>query len=242
MIKLRPYKLGSKSAKLLAQALRIKRLRENSSYRPPARCTIVNWGSSKPLAHMNVINRPEAVRRAANKLTALQTMKAANLSVPDFTSNSDVAKEWQEDGYRIVCRTILSGHSGNGIIIAQPDDVLPYAPLYTKYTKKDREYRVHVFKGRIIDVCEKRKRSGHDVANSLIRTLNNGWVYCRTMVSLSDAGRSLSIAAVRSLGLDFGAVDLIAKDDRYWVLEVNSAPGLQGTSLQAYVNELRAYV
>ena len=242
MLKIRPYKLGSQSAKLIAQSLRVKRLRENSRYVPPRWATVLNWGSSKPMSHANIINRPEAVKRATNKLTALTTMKAAGVSVPDFTSDKAIAAEWQEDGYRVVARTLLGSHSGNGIVICQPDDPLVNAPLYTKYTKKDKEYRVHVFKGKVIDMCEKRRRSGSEVSNSLVRTLNNGWVYCRSNVMLSDAAKQLAIKAVESLGLDFGAVDLIAKDERYYVLEVNTAPGLQGSTLQAYVNILRQYV
>lgn len=239
-LKLRPYKMGSVSAKLLASELGIKRLREHSRYR--GRATIINWGGSKPIALTNVLNKPLAVGRASNKMSALQIMHTNGLSVPDFTTDKNVAKDWQEDGFRVVARTLLNSHSGNGIVIAGPDDVLPHAPLYTKYTKKTEEYRVHVFKERIIDVCEKRKRANQEVSHSLIRTLNHGWVYCRSNVHLSDVGRKLSIDAVRALGLDFGAVDLIAKDGKYYILEVNTAPGITGSTLQAYANALRPYV
>ncbi len=241
MLKIKPYKSGSQSAKLLARGLGVKRLRDNSRYVPPRRATILNWGSSKNIAHGNVLNRPEAVRSAINKLSAFQLMKAANLATVPFTSDKRVAQEWQEDGYRVVARTVLNGHSGAGIIVVQSDDSLPHAPLYTRYSKKTNEYRVHIFKGRIIDVCEKRRRSGTE-GNSLVRTLNNGWVYCRGGVNLADVGRKLAIDAVSALGLDFGAVDLIMKDGKHLLLEVNTSPGLAGTTLQNYINALRQYV
>ena len=245
MLKLRPYRIGSKSAKLLAEALRIKRIRPDSSYVPPARATVVNWGSSRSshtLSKAKVLNAPQAVSRASNKLIAFQYMKNAGLSIPDFTTDKNTAAEWQEDGFKVVARKILTGHSGDGIVIAQPDDVLVDAPLYTKYTKKEKEYRVHVFDGRVIDVCEKRKRRGAEDSHPYVRTLNNGWVFCRTDVCIADVGKQLAIDAVRSLGLDFGAVDLIYRSNKHYVLEVNSAPGLQGQTLESYIKEFRRYV
>ena len=241
MLKIKPYKSGSVSAKLLAQELGVKRLREHSRYKPPRRATILNWGSSQTIHHDNVLNQPEAVRRAANKLSAFRIMRDANVSTPEFTTDMNAAKEWQEDGFRVVARTVLNGHSGAGIIIVQPDDDCPRAPLYTKYTKKDKEYRVHVFNGKIIDTCEKRKRSGAE-GNSLVRTLNNGWVYCRQGVVLGDKGKQLAMAAVEALGLDFGAVDMIERSGKFYVLEVNCAPGISGSTLQAYVEALESYV
>lgn len=240
-LKIRPYKMGSVSAKALARSLGVKRLKERSRYQPGPSTSILNWGGTKTIRHTKILNNPEAVKAATNKLSAFRILKAANIVTPDFTSDEHVAREWQEDGFRVVARTVLNGHSGQGIVIVQPDDALVHAPLYTKYTKKTHEYRIHVFKGKIIDVCEKRKRNGIE-GNSLVRTLNNGWVYCRTGVVLSESGRRLAISAVGALRLDFGAVDIIMKDNKFYVLEINTAPGIVGSTLEAYVRALRPYV
>ena len=71
-------------------------------------------------------------------------------------------------------------------------------------------------------------------SNPLIKNLDNGWVFCRTGISLPDDARNQAIAAVRSLGLDFGAVDVLyrEREDKAFVLEVNTAPGLEGTTLE----------
>ncbi len=240
-MKLLPYKIYSKSGRELARELGIKRIIPGGRYRPKQGTIVINWGNSKAFSHTRMLNKPQAIAMASNKLKALQQLKAAGIPIPAFTSSKEQASEWQEDGFRVVCRTLLSSHSGNGIVIAQPDDALPYAPLYTKYQKKDSEFRVHVFNGKVLDVCEKRKRRGVEVTNSLVRTLNNGWVYCRDGVALNEDIKMLCIRAVKTLGLDFGAVDLISKDNKYFVLEVNSAPGLCGTTLQKYVEALRNY-
>jgi glutathione synthase/RimK-type ligase-like ATP-grasp enzyme len=240
-LKILPYNIGSESAKALAQALGVKRIKPHGNYRPQSFVTVLNWGFSGEFSHPKMLNKPSAVARASNKLTTLRVLKDAGIPVPDFTTDKAAARAWQQDGFRVLCRTLLNSHSGKGIVIAQPEDSLVSAPLYTKYTNKDYEYRIHVFNGHVIDICEKRKRNGEETTNNLIRTLSNGWVFCREGVNLSEAAKSRSIKAVQALGLDFGAVDLIARGSHHWVLEVNSAPGLQGTTLEKYTEALRSY-
>lgn len=137
------------------------------------------------------------------------------------------------------CRTRLQSHSGGGIVIAESIDDLVNAPLYTKYIKKKKEFRVHVFNQEVIDIQEKRK--SHDVANVDFRIRNHasGFVFCRDNIVEPSDLRTVSIAAVTTLGLDFGAVDVIynEKQDKCYALEVNTAPGLEGTTLQSYINK-----
>ena len=244
MIKIFPYKLASESAKILAKALHCKRLYHEGKYRPGnPRTTIVNWGnSSLPFFHRNTLNKPAAVAVAANKLSTLQKLKSSGLSVPLFTTDKNEAEMWQEDGHKVVCRHKLSSHSGQGISICRTEDTIPSAPLYTQYTKKDKEYRIHVFNGKVIDFSEKRRSHQKEVTNELIRSHGNGWIFCRDGAVLSTEARSLAIEAVRCLGLDFGGVDLISNNGHCYVLEVNSAPGIEGSTLQAYVKELSKYV
>jgi len=244
MIKLMPYKLGSESARNLARALGCKRLSHDTRYRPGnPRTTIVNWGSSSmPFFHRNTLNKPESVAIASNKLATLQKLKSAGLAIPPFTTSKNDAEIWLEDGHKVVCRHKLSSHSGQGITVCRSDDTIPYAPLYTQYVKKDKEYRIHVFGGRVIDFSEKRRKSGYPPTNELIRSHLNGWIFCRDGAVLPDGARSLAVRGVGALQLDFGAVDLIEKNGRFWILEINSAPGIEGATLQRYINELRKYV
>mgnify|MGYP001607543360 CR=1 FL=1 len=243
MLKVLPYKIGSESARDLARALGVKRIIPDGGYSPRSSTMVLNWGNSHPrFRHGNYLNKPEAVAVAANKLSTLIKLKANGISVPDFTTDRQVANRWLEDDFRVVARRILTGSSGEGIVIVRPGGTLPAAPLYTKYTKKDQEFRVHVFKDRIIDVCEKRKRNGEEPSDSLIRTHNNGWVFCRDDVYCPQDVRQLAIRAVSVLGLDFGALDVICRNGSAWVLEVNTAPGIQGSTLDCYVEAIRPYV
>jgi hypothetical protein len=240
MIKVLPYKLASKSAKDLARGLNAKRIIPGGGFKPKSNTTVINWGSSR--SHFNspsMLNQPNAVACAANKLTAFNKMKAAGVSVVEFTTSRVAAENWLIGGYKVVCRHLLSSHSGRGIEVVREGEQLPNAPLYTKYTKKDKEYRVHVFKGEVIDLIEKRKRTGAPTINPYIRNLDNGWVFCRDYVNAIPEVSSQSINAINALGLDFGAVDIIERNGKVWVLEVNCAPGLVGTTLQSYINAIR---
>jgi glutathione synthase/RimK-type ligase-like ATP-grasp enzyme len=242
--KIYPYKMASKSARDIARGLRVKRIVPNGGYRPSnQRTKILNWGaSSAHFTHNNWINKPSAVAIASNKLSTFQKLKALGLSIPLFTSDRNEAEIWQEEGHKVVCRHKLSAHSGQGIVVCRPEDTLPYAPLYTQYAKKDKEYRIHVFGGRVIDFSEKRRRLSSPPTNELIRSHLHGWIFCRDGAVLPDGARSLAVRGVGALGLDFGAVDLIEKNGRFWILEVNCAPGAEGVTLQKYIQEIKRHV
>lgn len=247
-----PYKIGSQSAKALANELttllgsKVRRVKHDGKYRPKDRSLIVNYGSgSRPLWEQRGawLNDPRHSAAAGNKLLAFQAFRARNLSIPDFTTERRVADEWIHEGATVVCRTILNGHSGRGIVLANTTDKLVNAPLYTKYKKKRKEFRVHVFQNRVIDVAEKRRRRVENRPpefDGYVRNLANGWVFCRDNVIRPADMDGLAVAACNALGLDFGAVDIIwnERENKCYVLEVNTAPGLQGTTLVNYARAI----
>jgi hypothetical protein len=45
-----------------------------------------------------------------------------------------------------------------------------------------------------------------------------------------------AVAALKAVGLDFGAVDCcIDTAGKVWIIEINSGPGLDGTAFEAYI-------
>ncbi len=173
---------------------------------------------------------------ATDKLLSFQRFTAEGLSTVEWTTDRTIACTWPIT----VCRHYLSSHSGLGIEIWDNNDlVFPQAPLYTKYMKKTFECRIHVMNGVVMDGQIKKKRTDAE-ANTLIRNAHTGWVYCREGYTPDEAAKQLAIAAVAALGLDFGAVDLIYNKhyNQYYLLEVNTAPGLTGTTLTNYTQEI----
>src|ERR1700744_6452830 len=134
-----PYKKGSSGAKALAdglsQTVGLKVRRYCTEYKPTHK--IINWGVgnnviTSPVAR--IVNPLEAVKIAGNKLRTFQALEGKDgIRIPQFTTDINVATGWLRDGTSIVCRTVLSGHSGAGIVLV--DDkaaTLPAAPLFVQ--------------------------------------------------------------------------------------------------------------
>jgi len=239
--RIRAYNAGSRSARALADALGGRVLRAvGSTFRPRRDDVIINWGSSNDYDSglASIINRPAAVATAANKLRSFEALRQAGVRIPDFwTSAQDVP----DDAFPCVCRTILSGHSGAGIHMAATRDELVRAPLYVKYVPKQDEYRVHVAFGRVIAVQRKARRTDVENPNWQIRNHANGFVFAREGVVAPDDVIAQAVAAVAAMGLDFGGVDVIWNNRRNeaYVLEINTACGLEGQTVNDYAEAFR---
>lgn len=250
-IRVLPYKQGSKSAKALAEALGGMVLRlEGSAFVPRSSDVIINWGRSTnnhPLtvgqAVARIINLPEVVGYASNKLNFFKAMPSD--IVPAFWTNQE---DIPDEAFPIVCRTILSGHSGAGIVIADNRGGLVSAPLYVKYVKKQDEYRIHVGKNgdtyTTIAVQRKARRTSVDNPNWQIRNHANGFVFVRQDVQAPALALDVAQRAVLETGLDFGAVDVIWNnhEQRAYVLEINTAPGLEGQTVTDYANYFKEII
>lgn len=254
-LKIYPYKMGSESAKALSELLDAKRVRDAGRYTPKSGQTIINWGNGRepswtPSAtsrRVRILNNPSAVNVAGNKLSTFRALQAVGISIPEFTTDRSVAKRWLDDGERVVERHNLRGSSGAGIRIVSVDDEdteaeLKTAPLYTKFLDKTAEYRVHIFNGQMIDFVQKKRVSSErrdDTFNPYISSMEHGWVFTRTDVPEVPSAIRIAKQAVAALDLDFGAVDIMFYEGRSYVLEINTAPGLAGTTLVKYGNALR---
>lgn len=238
-----PYKIGSNGCKELQQALlsldyKCNRVRVDSRTFVPKRNTLyIYYGGTHKVPWPTPIVLNEERQLATNKIATLKTLKDAGITtVPWTTDPTTITKDWAT----IVARATLSGHSGEGITIHEFGTTLPNVPLYTKYIKKTHECRIHVFNGTVIDAQIKRKVRDVEEANTFIRNIHTGWVYCREDYNPTDECKQVAISAVTALRLNFGAVDIIYNQhyNTYYILEVNTAPGLTGTTLQNYIKEI----
>jgi glutathione synthase/RimK-type ligase-like ATP-grasp enzyme len=240
------YKAGSQSAKLLAKGLGVKCIKHaNSKFRGNNNKRVINWGSSvlpEEVMRCFVFNHLKAVSCASNKLLAFEAMARAGVRVPDFTTDREAAEESLAVWVTVVVRHKLNGHSGEGIELVSDVAQLPDAPLYVKYIGKSDEYRVHVVDSKVIHIQRKARRKDvpDDQVNWQVRNHANGFIFAHGAEALGHVPPDVileSIKAVEALGLDFGAVDVIVgkKDGKAYVLEVNTAPGLTGTTLDKYV-------
>jgi len=234
-----PYHRASQSAKNLANGIGVRRLRRvNSKVRLRSTDTILNWGSNDTWFDpdsVDIINDPRHVSVATNKLLFFQKAVGEDLGfkVPQHTTDLTVASTWP----LCVSRTMLRASGGRGIIITEKNTTPPAAPLYVKYIKKQKEFRIHVAFGKVFDT--QRKIANPDMDEPLdwqVRNHDNGFIFVRGSGEPTQTSLSAAIACVNHFGLHFGAVDVIeTKSKGTYVLEINTAPGLTGTTLTNYV-------
>lgn len=243
--------MSSKGARSLKNALKEKSVNTlmvypHGRYVPREGDFIINWGSSiSPSWQANKLNSVESVSNSTNKYKTFVKLLEHTVPTVTYSIDKEVAQSWVEEGNKVFCRTLLTGHSGKGIIIASTAEELVDAPLYTLAFPKTNEYRVHVWNGEVLDVQEKLKREGtgrrrdYDVWNH-----GNDFIFARLHVEPTPELITHSIKAVQALDLDFGAVDIgyNRRTNTYAVFEVNTAPGLTGTTLDKYVERIIRYV
>ena len=246
-IRFNPNSNRSQGLKLLKEELRlrghdVKEIKvRNSLYRPHPSDIIICWGVAKS-HYPGELNGNAA--NAANKLKAFQMMTRNGLR---WSVNKEEAKAWR----LCYCRTLLSSSQGRGVVVAQRPEEVVDAPLYTKgIIEVEGEYRVHIFKGQVIDFAKKMKMSSNRLAedgithNPLIRNLHNGYIFGRENVSLSPEVERVALESIEDLGLDFGAVDLVlsSRSGKAFTLEVNTAAGISGTTVQSYASAIEQHL
>lgn len=210
--------------------------------------TIVNWGVGDDSKfpefdfEYNLLNCPDAVLRAVNKRKAFEVWAGQHVSTVPWTANKAVAQEWLQEGSTVIVRKILTGCEGAGIIVVEKGQPLPDAPLYSKYIFKIREFRVHATRQTAFASHMKIKdpKTTEQPKTWKVRSYANGFIFQRNNVPVSAARSALAIEAVSTLGLDFGAVDIIEdKHGKFYVLEVNTAPGIEGQTTPAYAGAIK---
>lgn len=179
-----------------------------------------------------------------NKIEQFKAFESAGVSAPRFSLYESGARGL---GVRtLFARTLVNSTNGRGIVeFDSTVESYPRAPLYTEYIPKKAEYRVHVVCGKVVDVQQKKKKRGFEGdRDTRIRNVANGYVYTRSDIVEPNGIRELAVQAVECLKYCYGAVDIIynEKQDKCFVLEVNSRPGLMNTTLDNYVNAITEHM
>lgn len=208
----------------------------------------INWGVGVDFRVNNhMLNPPQGVRISSNKIQAFKAMKMCEVPcVPFRIRGEDEIQEVNGNGF-LMGRRIVSGSCGAGIEIIGPGMPVPEdITLFTKYVKPLAEYRVHVMNGRLLQVSQKRLRNGQGEIGqeqSMIRNHDNQWIFAVNNVAPYPAIMiDTAVRAVAACGLDFGAVDILvpeADNSTALVLEINSKPGIEGTTLEKYIEAFK---
>lgn len=224
----------------------------------------VNWGCGGPdyfygydaKSQNRVFNKTTAVNLVRNKLKFFQKVKDAKDGprIPTFVTSLEEAKSLVDKGEVVFGRKV-TGSCGTDI--ATFDDnpaAFTNSDFWVVYKKKKHEFRIHLFRINkaieIIDLQQKSLRKADPVTgepidtskvNFQIRNHKNGFVFQRNDITVPGDVKSQAIKAFDLSGLDFGAVDVIWNEHeaKAYVLEINTAPGLEGTTLEKYTDAIR---
>ena len=219
---------------------------------------IINWGRSQDIDGVPpcfYINMPFSVGMCVDKVRTLCAMHSWGVPALSSTTVREDAKEMLARDGCIVVRRTTTGSRGRGCELVYDStfgtERLPVAPLYTEFYDKTHEFRVHVMDGEVIDYRQKKKmgkekltKRGIGEVDMFIRNHKRGWVFAKNDILRFKEIEETAVDAAGALRLHFCAVDILAKvDDNgqlidHVVCEVNSAPNLVASTMEAYVNGL----
>lgn len=228
------------TGRLLARALGIEFGRATRASRLGGGDVLIRWGTQEGVAGSwdTVINDPYALQFASDKLRALQKFEEHGVPHPAFgvTPESTWERYLGRDRHGFGGRDIIVLPTGMGDDLADSD-------FYTKFIPNEREYRIHVYNGRVIRTQRKYLDHPEQRTSEYIKNHANGYRFRQPRRSLNDSRLNAAINATKALGLTFGAVDLIVDHDgREYVLEVNTAPKCSPLTARCYVNAMAAHL
>jgi hypothetical protein len=239
------------TGKELREALDAIRKKTNKK----AKCDLfIRWGNTEEfdsLRFKKELNTLQAVLRTTNKLVMLQTLLEAGVPTLDFGTDIATIDSFKDRSGNIYIRDRRG-------VVRYGNDYNSTSDLYFSRPVrfKRREYRVHVFNGKILGAYEKVPLSlaegqprNAETLPKLFKSDTCRFIRCDLTIDenglnprVNDAAQAMCIQAVNSLGLLFGGVDLIRdKNGNFTICEVNSAPGLNGLNVDRWVEAIKEY-
>lgn len=218
-------------------------------YPESARTFVINFGATSPLVTTDTctVNCSTCIESALDKRETMVRLDNAGVPTLIHTTIPAVAKEWLEQGIPVVGRKLVTSHSGKGIVIMEEPEEIVSCKLYTQLIKNGREFRVHAALGddlKDLVLIQQKKRENGFTGNDIIKTRANGWVFCinsqflETYSEVKEQLVKVARDAIDAVDLEYGAVDIIVKNGKLYVVEINTAPALKAESVQNYYKEL----
>lgn len=171
-----------------------------------------------------LINTATAIENTHHKPTGRRLMQEAGVPVPKTWFDS------REATIPFIARP-PKHTGGQDFIVIKSRPELPKLPrdredwYYSEVYPKDREYRVHVWRDKVMCSYEKYLQEGEIRGNQLVTGL--GW---SGQVEVDESIKQVAIDACKALKLDTGAVDIMTSTSHEHpvvVCEVNAQPTIK---------------
>jgi hypothetical protein len=248
---------GSTGAFSLAKELGATRLRrfdgmnfwdKNKRVEVPEGSVIICWGMVLPKVDgLRVLNSMDKWVNKLDQARSLIAAKVPTITVAQYKRGCNIAS-YEKEGY--ILRT--SDHTGGLDILTRTKN----PDFFVKKEQIVEEYRIHSFNGKSIRAGKKIPRDGFNpiedeklwkpesnLLHPWIRSWDGGWKISYNQFTSSSEMRKIAGAAVKALGLTFGAVDLARRaNGSLFVLEVNAAPGIEGGTVKSYERAVNKWI
>jgi ribosomal protein S6--L-glutamate ligase len=194
-------------------------------------------------AGCRVVNSPDSVAKASDKLTSLQIFQKEGLAIPQTRfAHPTLKSEWHlaPNQEKYVFKT-LKGSQGFGVTWQKSQaqaqaQVDAYRTLRATFLTQElvtesegQDIRAFVIDGQVVASM---KRQGP--AGDLRSNLHQGGK--ATKIEISPAEKELALKACKSLGLYYAGVDFMRSTQGPLLLEANPSPGFEGINQACEIN------
>jgi glutathione synthase/RimK-type ligase-like ATP-grasp enzyme len=218
---------STRSIKALSKHKDKIKIRKSEQKFPKKIDLLVRWGTTTIIPNYKglVLNKAEAINICANKKLTRTLLNESGVPVPKMYNNVEDIK--------FPCILRPSHHSqGKNLYFCTDQNKLYISRLklfgkdtyLSEYINKDREFGIFIFDGKITSVVEKETINKDAIAWNVAQG-NSKFVNVKWNDWPLEACK-IAIDAIKVIGLDFGRVDIIQKENKYYVLELNSAHSL----------------
>lgn len=215
--------------------------RQSYSFVPRKKHFLINYGSTYSYSNMNA-------NIITNKIKAQKLLEENDILMPKLWLRGD---EISENSFPLLARKAIHSRGKDIIYVKDRENLklihdteikLGYR-LYdflTEYINKSSEYRVHILRNiydkTLYSTMVNVKIKKEENADPIVRNKDGGWKQISYENDFYNDLINLGQKCIEILNYDFGAVDIIRKKKKLYVLEVNSAPGLEPRKIDIYAN------
>lgn len=230
--------------------------------------SVIRFGSSTELndgIDRIELNTVQAIRNSANKYLMKECFINAGVKTADVISGKDntaeTVLEFFKD-YPVVAKHIFGSRGRGNYLLKTKEELTAWLSshsdlnnyIFEKFYNYNREYRLHVNEQGCFYTCRKMLKSDTPEDKRWFRNDSNSvWIVEENeqfdKPSNWDAVIEESVKALKSVGLDFGAVDLriqsatdskgrTRENPEFIVVEINSAPSFGEGTLAKYLEEI----
>lgn len=195
---------------------------------------VVRWGTREDMTTNKgsiVYNKSAAIKNATDKKHSRELFEEKSVSSPRLVRPNN----FENSMLPIIARPLVHSKGSNFVTLNSREAFIRHYNInngswyYSEFIDKQREFRIHAAHGKVLAVMEKIKPSTGNIAWNRAQNDTDPFTYIKWGdVDTQNLKCVLDVAleAVKALELDFGGVDVMLKDGRAYVLEVNTSPTL----------------